>query len=233
MFIPTPDSTGVVDNYESLYPANRWFDPVPYIFSSFTVEECISGGLAHGATYYMDEKDEEWLGKNNEEARGVGTSSQAALNSGTRASARSTKAKGKESDNNSPIEISEDQFELVMGLFELITHEETEYLHHVRIPLSRTLQHSQLLRQSLSGGMPFPDFSNYQDTFANELSPTHFSTFKVPSWVPPPSQLLRIARLIYPHWKERRLERGGLRITPILNVRLPSHYSLQYQLINL
>ncbi len=102
-------------------------DPVPYIFSSFTVEECISGGLAHGATYYMDEKDEEWLGKNNEEARGVGTSSQAALNSGTRASARSTKAKGKESDNNSPIEISEDQFELVMGLFELITHEETEY----------------------------------------------------------------------------------------------------------
>lgn len=226
MFIPTPDSTGVVDNYESLYPANRWSDPVPYIFSSFTVEECVSGGLAHGATYYMDEKDEEWLSKNNEEARGVGTSSQAALNSGTRASARSTKAKGKESDNNSPIEVSEDQFELVMGLFELITHEETEYLHHVRIPLSRTLQHSQLLRQSLSGGMPFPDFSNYQDTFANELSPTHFSTFKVPSWVPPPSQLLRIARLIYPHWKERRLERGGLRITPILNVRSPSHYRL-------
>ncbi|PBK77793.1 hypothetical protein ARMSODRAFT_9115 [Armillaria solidipes] len=200
VFIPTPDSTGVVDNYESLYPANRWSDPVPYIFSSLTVEECVSGGLAHGATYYMDEKDEEWLSKNNEEARGVGTSSQAALNPGTRTSARSTKAKGKESDNNSPIEISEDQFELVMGLFELITHEETEYLHH-----------------SLSGGMPFPDFSNYQDTFANELSPTHFSAFKVPSWVPPPSQLLRIARLIYPHWKERRLERGGLRITPILN----------------
>lgn len=200
VFIPTPDSTGVVDNYESLYPANRWSDPVPYIFSSLTVEECVSGGLAHGATYYMDEKDEDWLSKNNEEARGVGTSSQAALNSGTRTSARSTKAKGKESDNNSPIEISEDQFELVMGLFELITHEETEYLHH-----------------SLSGGMPFPDFSTYQDTFVNELSPTHFSTFKVPSWVPPPSQLLRIARLIYPHWKDRRLERGGLRITPILN----------------
>lgn len=200
VFIPTPDSTGVVDNYESLYPANRWSDPAPYIFSSLTVEVCVSGGLAHGATYYMDEKDEEWLSKNNEEARGVGTSSQAALNSGTRTSVRSTKAKGKESDNNSAIEISEDQFELVMGLFELITHEETEYLHH-----------------SLNGGMPFPDFSNYQDTFANELSPTHFSAFKVPSWVPPSSQLLRIARLIYPHWKERRIERGGLRITPILN----------------
>ncbi|KAG7452940.1 uncharacterized protein BT62DRAFT_36151 [Guyanagaster necrorhizus] len=200
VFIPTPDSTGVVDNYEALYPPNRWSDPVPYIFSSRTVEESVSGGLAHGATYYMDEKDEEWLGKNNEEARGVGTSSRAALNSGTRTSGRSTKANGKESDNHSPIEISNDQFELVMGLFELITHEETEYLHH-----------------SLSAGMPFPDFSNYQDTFSNELSPTYFSAFKVPSWVPPPSQLLRIARLIYPHWKERRLERGGLRITPILN----------------
>lgn len=82
----------------------------------------------------MDERDKEWLNKNNEEARGEGTSAQAAAIAGTRTSARSTKGKGKESNAFPSIEMSEDHFELVMGLFELITHKETEYLHHVCLP---------------------------------------------------------------------------------------------------
>jgi enhancer of polycomb-like protein len=41
------------------------------------------------------------------------------------------KAKGKEPDVAQPIVISEDEFELVMGLFEKVTHEKTEFLHHV------------------------------------------------------------------------------------------------------
>ena len=81
----------------------------------------------------MDERDQAWLDKNNEEARGEGTSAQGAVSvSGTRASARSAKAKGKEPEPCQPTTISEDEFELVMGLYEKITHERTEYLHHVR-----------------------------------------------------------------------------------------------------
>jgi enhancer of polycomb-like protein len=132
-FIPTPDSTGIVHNYEEWYPADKWRDPASYVCTSTTVEETNTNGLSGGFVYYMDERDQAWLDKNNEEARGEGTSVQGAVSvSGTRASARSAKAKGKEPETCQPTTISEDEFELVMGLYEKITHERTEYLHHVR-----------------------------------------------------------------------------------------------------
>lgn len=197
-YIPTPDSTGLVANYDELYPQNKWKDPATYIYSSLTTEESCDGGLAHGFTYYMDERDKEWLDKNNELARGEGTSAQGAL-SGTRTSARSAKAKGKEPES-AQVVISEDAFELVMGLFEKTTHEKTEFLHH-----------------SLDTGMTFPAFTEYQDVFTSPLSASTFAAFAVPSWIPPPAQLSRIARVVYPYWKNRRLERSGHRIIPTLN----------------
>lgn len=128
--IPTPDSTGIVDNYHELYLSNKWKDPASYAVSSATVEESIINGLGNGFTYYMDERDKEWLVKNNEEARGEGTSAQGAV-SGTRTSSRSAKVKGKEPEACQLVFVSEDEFELVMGVFEKATHERTEYLHHV------------------------------------------------------------------------------------------------------
>ena len=133
-YIPTPDNAGLVDDYESLYPPNRWRDPVSYLKTSETIEETTQDALAHGFSYFMDERDKEWLDKNNEEARGEGTSAQGAVSTSgtaTRTSQRSAKAKGKEPDVVQPIVISEDEFELVMGLFEKVTHEKTEFLHHV------------------------------------------------------------------------------------------------------
>lgn len=132
-YIPTPDSTGIVANSDELYPPNRWKDPVTYACTSQTAEESIDNGVAGGFTYYMDERDQEWLDKNNEEARGEGTSAQGAVSiSGTRTSSRSAKAKGKEPETSLPVVISEDEFELVMGIFEKATYERTEFLHHVR-----------------------------------------------------------------------------------------------------
>lgn len=141
--IPTPDSTGVVDNYNELYLSNKWKDPASYAVSSATVEENIVNGLGNGFTYYMDERDKEWLLKNNEEARGEGTSAQGAV-SGTRTSSRSAKVKGKEPEACQLVFVSEDEFELVMGVFEKVTHERTEYLHHVCLFLlypSQVLSH--------------------------------------------------------------------------------------------
>ena len=134
-YIPTPDNAGLVEDYESLYPPNRWHDPVSFLKTSETIEETTHDSLAHGFTYFMDERDKEWLDKNNEEARGEGTSAQGAVSTSgtaTRTSQRSAKAKGKEPDVAQPVVISEDEFELVMGLFEKVTHEKTEFLHHVR-----------------------------------------------------------------------------------------------------
>ncbi|KAL0958917.1 hypothetical protein HGRIS_014234 [Hohenbuehelia grisea] len=150
----------------------------------------------------MDERDQEWLEKNNEEARGEGTSVQGAVSAAnsTRTSARSAKAKGKEPESTQPVAITEDLFELVMGLFEKATHEKTEFLHH-----------------SLGAGMAFPAFTEYQDIFSLPIPSSTFASFSVPEWIPSSPNLFRIARTIYPYWKERRIERGGQRIIPPLN----------------
>nr|GAT42918.1 predicted protein [Mycena chlorophos] len=198
-YIPTPDSTGLVDNYAQLYPCDRWRDPITYVCSSQTVEEAIADGLANEFTYFMDDRDKEWLDKNNEEARGEGTSAQGAVSSTLRASARSSKAKGKEPEQHAPVAITMDELELTMGLFEKITHEKTEHLH-----------------LSLNG-MEFPPLADYLDVFCAELLPSDFAAFQPPKWVPSPSKMVQIARAVYPHWKERRLEREGHRIMPTLN----------------
>lgn len=66
--------------------------------------------------------------------------------------------------------------------------------------------------------MAFPPFSDYQDVFSSPLPPSMFASFIVPTWISSPAQLLRLAKVIYPYWKERRIERGGHRIIPTLNV---------------
>jgi enhancer of polycomb-like protein len=66
--------------------------------------------------------------------------------------------------------------------------------------------------------MSFPPFSDYQDTFLSALPPSVFASYTVPSWIPAPANLVRIARAIYPYWRERRMERGGHRIISTLNV---------------
>ena len=139
-FIPVPDAAGIVKDYETLYPSNKWTDPFTYIKSSDCVEDDISNALADGFTYFMDERDNEWLERNNQEARGEGTSAQAALSSSgttTRsgASHRSAKSRGKEPDMHPPFEMEPDDFELVMGIFERITHDNTPFLHLVSIVL--------------------------------------------------------------------------------------------------
>ena len=89
----------------------------------------------------MDERDKEWMDRNNEEARGEGTSVQGAVSTSGVATRscpqRSAKARGKEPESVQAVAITEDEFELVMGIFEKVTHDKTEFLHHVRSSLCR------------------------------------------------------------------------------------------------
>jgi enhancer of polycomb-like protein len=165
----------------------------------------------------MDERDQEWLEKNNEEARGEGTSTQGAVSSTPRL--RASK-KGKEPDVSPSVSMTEDEFELIMGVFERITHDKTEHLHLVHsFALHTFILPVLTVMQSLETGMDFPAFvPDYEDAFSHDLPISLFAAFSVPSWVPPPASLLKLARAVYPHWKERRLERGGHRISPALNV---------------
>lgn len=81
--IPTPDATGVVADYESLYPHNAYVDPHGYIRFSATVEETM------GVAYTMDEEDEDWLEDYNIAAK-------------SRVGQDSHMAKGDDGDENKP-----------------------------------------------------------------------------------------------------------------------------------
>ncbi|KLO14831.1 hypothetical protein SCHPADRAFT_294586 [Schizopora paradoxa] len=193
-FIPVPDAAGVVEEYSTLYPSDKWVDPFSFVKFSSTIDECIAMALVDGFTYFMDERDAEWLEKNNQDARGEGTSSQAARVNG--AHSRSARSKGKDVDAGAAVPMTEDDFELVMGVFEKITHDNTPFLH-------------------VQGTIP--PFSDYQDAFSNPLPKSFFATYICPANLPDPPTLLRMARAVYPYWKERRTERDCHRIIPNLN----------------
>lgn len=124
--IPTPDATGIVANYAALYPRNQWQDPSAYVRFSDTVEETSAGPSGLGFGYTLDERDDEWLRDNNRMARGEGTSSAAGTPNGSR-------AKGKEKEEIVVPAMTEDEFELVMGLMERWTDEKYPTLHTVRL----------------------------------------------------------------------------------------------------
>lgn len=138
--IPTPDATGVVADYESLYVPHRWFDPSSYVRFSDTVEETSGGPAGLGYTYTLDERDDEWLKNNNRLARGEGTSASGASANGGNASpsdaGRGARGKGKDREREKeetvvPV-LTEDEFELVMALMERWTDEKFPTLHTVR-----------------------------------------------------------------------------------------------------
>ncbi|GJJ13337.1 hypothetical protein Clacol_007589 [Clathrus columnatus] len=215
-FIPTPDATGVIKNYDELYPPKRYKDPLTHIRSSESLDEACVGGLSGSFSYFLDERDLEWLTKHNCAARGEGTSANGTALNGAEHSPRtsnrvvpprSSKSKGKEPDvssslvNHRPMPIDEDQFELIMGLFEKWTDEHiSPYLHLAPDP-----EH-------------FPSFDEYVDLLSKPLSSAVFANFEIPSHVPPPDKLTDMARCVYSWWRERRIERKGQRIVPQLHI---------------
>jgi len=72
------------------------------------------------------------------------------------------------------------------------------------------------MTRALSRCMPFSDLPG--DAFGTAAT-VYIRHVHRSCLVPTPSQLTRIARIIYPYWRERRTERGGHRIIATLNVR--------------
>ncbi|KAL7417881.1 enhancer of polycomb-like-domain-containing protein [Mrakia frigida] len=207
--IPTPDATGVVADYASLYVPQRWTDPSSYVRFSDTVEETTGGPAGLGYSYTLDERDDEWLKNNNRAARGEGTSaSGASVSSSTTngvgsptEAGRGTRGKGKDREREKeemvvPV-ISEDEFELVMALMERWTDEKLPTLH---TDLNR-----------------MPTFADMESVFSHPLPPPFFPNFIVPPAVPVPGILCRMAKAVFPHWKDRRIMAEGKSIIPQLN----------------
>lgn len=102
--IPIPGSVQLVANYTELYPSDRWLDPSTYVQCTETISEACSAALIdHDYTYYMDEADKKWLDDTNH-----GCCVEEPIVHERRAGC-------------TLVLISADEFELVMGLFEILT----------------------------------------------------------------------------------------------------------------
>ncbi len=162
--------------------------------------------LVDGFTYYMDER-------NNQDAHGEGTSSQAARTGGSHP--RNARSKGKDVEATTPSHHA-NEFEPVMCLCEKVTHDNTLFLHVVSIfRLMVQIFIEKFFRQGTN-----PQFSDYQDFFSDQLPTSLFATYIRPANLPDPPSLLRMARAVYPYWKERRTERDCHRVIPALNVSI-------------
>ncbi|KAJ7914177.1 hypothetical protein B0H13DRAFT_1873250 [Mycena leptocephala] len=170
------NETSLVANYKELYPSDRWLDPSTYVQSTETISEACSAALIdHDYTYYMDEADKKWLDDTNH-----GCCVEEPIVHGRRAGC-------------TLVLISANEFELVMGLFEILTGPKLRSQHQLS------------------------DFSFFQPFFQAPLHPDTFASHVVPTWIPPPSVLTSIALIIHPHWRQRRSLRGGHKIFPLLN----------------
>jgi len=144
--IPTPDATGVIQEaaYATLYKANVYHEPHGFIRFSDTVEEA-SGGMG-GLGYCMDDRDEEWLTAFNAKAEGgSGESTLSPLKDSKVDNAmppppslgRPKREKGKEKEKEekvlTPINISEDVFEFIMGMLEKNAEDNVPMLHTVSL----------------------------------------------------------------------------------------------------
>ncbi|KAJ7930196.1 hypothetical protein B0H13DRAFT_1859026 [Mycena leptocephala] len=188
--IPIPGSVRLVDNYAELYPRNRWMDTATYLHSTQTISEvCSAALLNHDYKYYMDESDKMWLDNINYQCRVSERIAQEPRSADTQ-------------EICGRLFISEDEFELVMGLFETLTGPQ--------------------LHQEL------PDFSIFKPFFLAPLHPDTFASHVVPSWIRLPSILSSIALTIYPHWHQRRSLRGGRKICPSLNTEEDDHINAAY-----
>jgi hypothetical protein len=112
---------------------DTWTDSITYVKSSDTVEENIEGVFLGGFMYNMDERDVEWLEKNNSIARGEGSST-SPVSGRSHVPSRNAKTRskgGKEVTDRPSFVITETELELVMVLIEMFTGERCPYLHLV------------------------------------------------------------------------------------------------------
>ncbi len=162
--------------------------------------------LVDGFTYYMDER-------NNQDAHGEGTSSQAARTGGSHP--RNARSKGKDVEATTPSHHA-NEFEPVMCLCEKVTHDNTLFLHVVSI--FRLMM--QIFIEKILSARNHSTILRLSRLFFDQLPTSLFATYNPPRYLPDPPSLLRMARAVYPYWKERRTEHDCHRVIPALNVSI-------------
>jgi hypothetical protein len=98
----------LVEHYAELYPSNRGMDTETYLQSAQTISEACSAALLdHDYTYFMDEADKTWLDNTNYQCCVEERIAQEMPSAET-------------DEIFIQVFITEDEFELVMGLFDIL-----------------------------------------------------------------------------------------------------------------
>ncbi|GAC97174.1 polycomb enhancer protein [Pseudozyma hubeiensis SY62] len=241
--IPVPDAQGTLSDAEfsQLYPSGVYSDPVTYIRWSDTVEDAI-----HGPSYNMDEDDQDWLETRNEKAQEALTTTIRNAKTGPLAGG-SGKGKTKEKLREEAIEklvadnqgsyrlLSEDQFEMIMTVFEQVTSEQVPYLHLdvTKIPTCEELL-TYFEPSSTISALALPDLPplSWEKTVGSSVASSSQARTASRSPSSPSASatewssrnpyknladLKALASVVYPHWKSRREDREGRTVTPQLN----------------
>ncbi|KZT60136.1 hypothetical protein CALCODRAFT_151039 [Calocera cornea HHB12733] len=191
-FIPVPDAAGIVadPDYERLYSAEApWKDSTEYIRFSDTIDETLASGLRDGYTYDVDEEDDYWMERHEQDPDGLGSQTPGS---------RTSRAKAKSKEVDFPaVSIQKPEFELAMGMMEMFCDSLRPTLH---TDLSK-----------------IPVLADLEENFVHELEEEYFATYEVPPTVPKSERLWSLVRTLYPFWRDRKLARGGHRIMPQLN----------------
>ncbi len=249
--IPVPDAHGTLSNAEfsQLYPSGVYSDPVTYIRWSETVEDCIKG-----PSYNMDEDDQDWLETRNAKAQEALTTAIRNAKTGPLAGSGG-KGKAKEKLREDAIEkliaenqasyrtLSEDQFEMIMTVFEQVTSEQVPFLHLdvTKIPTCEELvayfDPSSSISALAQPDLPTMIWEKTVGASAGSSSSGSASARRPSNAGAPASRpvsasstewspinpyknladLKSLAAVVYPHWKSRREDREGKAVTPYLN----------------
>lgn len=221
--IPTPEAKAVLmqREYHDLYKLGAYSDPVTYIRTSKTVEESV-----RGPSYILDEDDNEWLeGRNKKAAEALAT----ALRTARPPSSAKGKNKEKSRDElaaslareNVDLKvISQDEFEMVITVFEQVTSDKVPFAH---LDLSKLPTLDDLLpsfdEDSEVSKLAFPElpelgWENQSSSSSQLKSQQEWSPENPYRNLP---ALKNVAKVVYPWWKNRREDREGKAIMPSLN----------------
>ncbi|GAA5877392.1 hypothetical protein JCM1840_006086 [Sporobolomyces johnsonii] len=207
-YIPTRSSTTIPDDeYRALYKPG-YVDPVSYIRFSDTVEDTTFGAVG----YTMDEDDEDWLedfnaqfeegGAAGARDKGKGKADPAAADEAETPSGRGARVKGKAAAAAGGADVRikgaeglEDQPSPTEPLseddFERIM-EAFEIVTDEKAPMAHV------------DTSVLPALADFEDAFDDILRPRLRA-------------LRPYAKVVYPHWRERRVQRHGKRIIPQLD----------------
>ncbi|UZJ57280.1 hypothetical protein CBS101457_006600 [Exobasidium rhododendri] len=239
--IPTPEAKAVLtqNEYSTLYPSGAYSDPVTYVRSSETVEQS-----CQGPAYCMDEDDNDWLEERNKKAeqaiaaalKNVKSPLSSMKGKGKERTKEEMMANLAKDDANLKV-ISCEEYEMIITVFEQVTAEKVPFAH---LDLSKLPGWESLLPSFENNStiaelalpelpeLPWEHHHSSSSSSKNGNANGHYSSSSSSSsrdqveWSPLNpyrnlSALKHVARVVYPFWKERREEKEGKALVPILN----------------